>query len=224
MRPEVIEIRGARQHNLRIDRLLLPKHRLIVFTGVSGSGKSSLAFDTLYAEGQRRYIESLSSFARQFLGWWPIGSIRRRPTPRAWPTRLRRPFGREAVRWRCSCSLLGRRTSLEPSPRLPDLRDRRAGVMASELLVQQPPGHVLRMQRPRTSHRDGPEAGCPRHVPVDQTGSHRSHPHSGAARAGRGRCSRRSKSRLGSTSTRPGETCRYPPALRFVVGCSGHAR
>jgi excinuclease ABC subunit A len=65
---EQIEIFGAREHNLRIDHLVLPKKQLVVFTGVSGSGKSSLAFDTLYAEGQRRYIESLSSYARQFLG------------------------------------------------------------------------------------------------------------------------------------------------------------
>lgn len=65
---EVIEIRGAREHNLCDVSLKLPKNQLIVFTGVSGSGKSSLAFDTLYAEGQRRYIESLSSYARQFLG------------------------------------------------------------------------------------------------------------------------------------------------------------
>jgi len=65
---ERIVIVGARQHNLRVDRLELPKRRLIVFTGVSGSGKSSMAFDTLYAEGQRRYIESLTSYARQFLG------------------------------------------------------------------------------------------------------------------------------------------------------------
>ena len=59
---------GAREHNLRIDHLEIPKMALVVFTGVSGSGKSSLAFDTLYAEGQRRYVESLSSYARQFLG------------------------------------------------------------------------------------------------------------------------------------------------------------
>jgi excinuclease ABC subunit A len=63
-----VVIVGAREHNLKIDRLELPKHKLVVFTGVSGSGKSSLAFDTLYAEGQRRYIESLTSYARQFLG------------------------------------------------------------------------------------------------------------------------------------------------------------
>src|SRR5919198_1469841 len=63
-----IVVRGAREHNLRDVNLDLPRDRLIVFTGVSGSGKSSLAFDTLYAEGQRRYVESLSSYARQFLG------------------------------------------------------------------------------------------------------------------------------------------------------------
>ncbi len=66
--PEEIEILGAREHNLAVDRLVLPKNRLVVFTGPSGSGKSSLAFDTLYAEGQRRYVESLSAYARQFLG------------------------------------------------------------------------------------------------------------------------------------------------------------
>ncbi len=64
---DMIRIRGARQHNLRDLDLDLPKGRLIAFTGVSGSGKSSLAFDTIFAEGQRRYIESLSSYAKQFL-------------------------------------------------------------------------------------------------------------------------------------------------------------
>src|SRR5690348_8282711 len=63
-----IRIRGARQHNLKNVSIDLPRNRFIVVTGVSGSGKSSLAFDTLYAEGQRRYIESLSAYARQFLG------------------------------------------------------------------------------------------------------------------------------------------------------------
>jgi excinuclease ABC subunit A len=63
-----IRIRGARQHNLKNINLELPRDRLIVFTGVSGSGKSSLAFDTIFAEGQRRYVESLSAYARQFLG------------------------------------------------------------------------------------------------------------------------------------------------------------
>jgi excinuclease ABC subunit A len=66
--PNFVIVRGAREHNLHIDELAVPKRQLVVFTGVSGSGKSSLAFDTLYAEGQRRYVESLSSYARQFLG------------------------------------------------------------------------------------------------------------------------------------------------------------
>ena len=63
-----IVIRGAREHNLKNIDLVIPRDKLIVFTGLSGSGKSSLAFDTIYAEGQRRYVESLSSYARQFIG------------------------------------------------------------------------------------------------------------------------------------------------------------
>ena len=63
-----IVIKGAREHNLKNIDLTIPRDKLIVFTGLSGSGKSSLAFDTIYAEGQRRYVESLSSYARQFLG------------------------------------------------------------------------------------------------------------------------------------------------------------
>jgi len=66
--PDFLVVRGAREHNLQNVSIELPREKLIVFTGLSGSGKSSLAFDTIYAEGQRRYVESLSSYARQFLG------------------------------------------------------------------------------------------------------------------------------------------------------------
>ena len=65
---DFILVKGARMHNLKNIDVAIPKRKLVVITGVSGSGKSSLAFDTLFAEGQRRYIESLSSYARQFLG------------------------------------------------------------------------------------------------------------------------------------------------------------
>ncbi len=68
MFPEEILIRGAKEHNLKNIDVRLPRFKLVVITGVSGSGKSSLAFDTLYAEGQRRYVESLSAYARQFIG------------------------------------------------------------------------------------------------------------------------------------------------------------
>ncbi|MBQ6296043.1 MAG: hypothetical protein IJK80_09290, partial [Firmicutes bacterium] len=61
-------IRGARAHNLKNLNLTIPRDKMVVVTGLSGSGKSSLAFDTIYAEGQRRYVESLSAYARQFLG------------------------------------------------------------------------------------------------------------------------------------------------------------
>src|SRR5579863_7443698 len=65
---ESIVVKGAREHNLQNIDVTLPRNKLVVITGLSGSGKSSLAFDTIYAEGQRRYVESLSSYARQFLG------------------------------------------------------------------------------------------------------------------------------------------------------------
>ena len=67
MNLDKIVIKGAREHNLKNVNLEIPKNKLVVITGLSGSGKSSLAFDTIYAEGQRRYVESLSSYARQFL-------------------------------------------------------------------------------------------------------------------------------------------------------------
>ena len=68
MANDKIVIKGAREHNLKNVDLTLPREKFIVMTGLSGSGKSSLAFDTIYADGQRRYVESLSSYARMFLG------------------------------------------------------------------------------------------------------------------------------------------------------------
>ena len=68
MKKEMIRIKGAGENNLKNIDLEVPRNQFVVFTGLSGSGKSSLAFDTIYAEGQRRYMESLSSYARQFLG------------------------------------------------------------------------------------------------------------------------------------------------------------
>ena len=76
-----IKVKGAREHNLRDVNLTLPRGKLICFSGVSGSGKSSLAFDTLYAEGQRRYVESLSPYARQFVGQVPKPIFEKINTP-----------------------------------------------------------------------------------------------------------------------------------------------
>jgi excinuclease ABC subunit A len=79
MELDTIEVKGAREHNLKQIDIRLPKKKLIVFTGVSGSGKSSLAFDTIFAEGQRRYVESLSAYARQFIGQMEKPTLRHHP-------------------------------------------------------------------------------------------------------------------------------------------------
>ena len=70
MKEDILKVRGAREHNLKNISVDIPKNKLVVITGLSGSGKSSLAFDTIYAEGQRRYVESLSAYARQFWAKW----------------------------------------------------------------------------------------------------------------------------------------------------------
>jgi len=72
MAQDKIRVVGAREHNLKNINVDIPRDKLVVITGLSGSGKSSLAFDTIFAEGQRRYVESLSAYARQFLGQMPV--------------------------------------------------------------------------------------------------------------------------------------------------------
>jgi len=113
---ESIIIRGAKEHNLKKVDIRLPRNKLIVFTGVSGSGKSSLAFDTLYAEGQRRYVESLSSFARQFIGQMEkpklttlAGSAQRSPSNKSLSAAIHAQQWQRLLRWRiiCACCLPG---------------------------------------------------------------------------------------------------------------------
>jgi excinuclease UvrABC ATPase subunit len=93
-----IIVKGANEHNLKNIDVVIPRDKMVVLTGLSGSGKSSLAFDTIYAEGQRRYMESLSSYARQFLGRWknPMWNtskdfLRRSPSIRRPPARIPAP-------------------------------------------------------------------------------------------------------------------------------------
>ncbi len=95
-----IEVRGARTHNLKNINLVIPRDKLIVVTGLSGSGKSSLAFDTLYAEGQRRYVESLSAYARQFLSLMekPDATISK-GCRRRFPSNRNQPLTTPARRW-----------------------------------------------------------------------------------------------------------------------------
>ena len=106
---QFLRVRSANEHNLKNVDINIPKNKLIVMTGVSGSGKSSLAFDTIYAEGQRRYVESLSAYARQFLqmmqkpnveaieGLSPAISIEQKSTNKN-PTRKTRPI-KSRLRW-----------------------------------------------------------------------------------------------------------------------------
>ena len=81
---EKIVVKGAREHNLKNIDVSIPRNALTVITGLSGSGKSSLAFDTLHAEGQRRYIETFSAYARQFIGVWIVQMLTRLMACRQW--------------------------------------------------------------------------------------------------------------------------------------------
>jgi excinuclease ABC subunit A len=86
-----IVVKGAREHNLKNIDVTIPRNKLVVITGLSGSGKSSLAFDTLFAEGQRRYVESLSAYARQFLGQMDKPDVDYKGYRRRSPSTKRRP-------------------------------------------------------------------------------------------------------------------------------------
>lgn len=95
-----IVIKGAREHNLKNVDVTIPRDKLIVMTGLSGSGKSSLAFDTIYADGQRRYMESLSSYARQFLGQMEKPDVDEiQACRRPYPSTRKRPPATRAPQW-----------------------------------------------------------------------------------------------------------------------------
>mgnify|MGYP000072618358 CR=1 FL=1 len=100
MANDKIVIKGAREHNLKNVNLTLPREKLIVMTGLSGSGKSSLAFDTIYADGQRRYVESLSSYARMFLGRMDKPDVTRLPAcHRQFPSTRKPPATTRVPPW-----------------------------------------------------------------------------------------------------------------------------
>ena len=88
MAMDKLVVKGAREHNLKNVDVTIPRDKLVVFTGLSGSGKSSLAFDTIYADGQRRYVESLSSYARQFLGQMEKPDVDPFPSTRKPPPKI----------------------------------------------------------------------------------------------------------------------------------------
>ncbi len=125
-----IAVRGAREHNLKNISLDIPREKLVIITGLSGSGKSSLAFDTIYAEGQRRYVESLSAYARQFLemmqkpdvdqidGLSPAISIEQKTT-----LRTRAPRSALSPRSTTTCAFYGR-ASASPIRRPPACRSK----------------------------------------------------------------------------------------------------
>ena len=99
MANDKIVIKGAREHNLKNVNLTLPREKLIVMTGLSGSGKSSLAFDTIYADGQRRYVESLSSYARMFLGRMDKPDVDEITCHRPFPSTRRPPATTPVLPW-----------------------------------------------------------------------------------------------------------------------------
>ena len=135
-------IRGAREHNLKDVSIDLPRDSLIVFTGLSGSGKSSLAFDTIFAEGQRRYVESLSAYARQFLGQMDKpdvdfieglspGSPSTRSPPRATPDPRSAPSPRSTTTCACSTPAPAGRTARSAGSRSPSRRRSRSSTASS---------------------------------------------------------------------------------------------
>ena len=126
-----IRIRGARQHNLKDVDLDIPRDRLTVVTGLSGSGKSSLAFDTIYAEGQRRYVESLSAYARRLTGGGADADDLLQDTMlRCWTARASFAAGTSLAAWTRTvmknCFLTGRRRARFHADLPEDARDRRA--------------------------------------------------------------------------------------------------
>ena len=160
MASQSIKITGARQHNLKNLTLEIPREKLVVITGLSGSGKSSLAFDTLYAEGQRRYVESLSAYARQFLdqmqkpdvdfieGLSPAIAIEQREVPPANPRSTIATTTEDFGRITCACFF--------PSVGQPHGRPAHRASLCSSRPPQQdrgPDRWLIRPRRKRSSSR-----------------------------------------------------------------------
>ena len=181
MSGENLIVRGAREHNLRNIDVAIPRDRLTVITGLSGSGKSSLAFDTIYAEGQRRYVESLSAYARQFLGL--DGEARRRLDRRAVAGDLDR-----AEDGRAQSAVDGRHGHGDLRLPAPALRARRDAA-----LPELRPAGAAAERRPDRRHRP--------HLAARARASRCSRRSCAAARASSAICSRTRASRASSART-----------------------
>ena len=163
-----IEVYGAREHNLKNVSVKIPRNRLVVFTGISGSGKSSLAFDTIYAEGQRRYMETFSAYARSFMGGLerpdvdkieglsPVISIEQKTTSRN--PRSTVGHGDRGLRLTCGCSMLvGRPAALSEYAAGPKMiRARATEQIVATSIRKQYAGKASCVDDPR-AHRAGPQ-------------------------------------------------------------------
>ena len=159
--PKII-VRGAREHNLKNINVEIPRDKLIVFTGLSGSGKSSLAFDTIYAEGQRRYVESLSAYARQFLGRWKSrmsmsskGCLRQFRSTRRRPAETRARRSAPSQRYTTTCVCCARESVCQHCPDHGNRLERQTPQQIVDRVMDLPEGTRFQVLAPVVRGRKG---------------------------------------------------------------------